>query len=109
MNNRTRAALAALAAALLAAVGGVPAAAAPTEEYVPFVTDFPTQEQEYVPFVTDFPRPAAPAPEAHGSPIGIDWSGVPAEAVAATVASALAAAALLVARRRPAGPRLGDC
>ena len=52
--------VAALAAAALA-LGASPAAGA--QEYVPFVTDFPTSgaTTEYIPFVTDFgidPRPA---------------------------------------------------
>lgn len=109
MNARTRSALAVLAAALAAALGGTPAAAAPAE-YVPFVTDFPQREEPYVPFVSDFPRPVAPAPEARASSGGIDWSGVPVEGVAAAVAAALAAgAALSLSRRRGTAPRLGDC
>ena len=55
-----RTTVAALAAAALA-LGAAPAAGA--QEYVPFVTDFPTTgaTSEYIPFVTDFgidPRPA---------------------------------------------------
>jgi hypothetical protein len=79
-------------AALLAATAGLAAddaAAAPAEEYIPFVTDFP--------------RPVEPAgaPAAGGG--GIDWSGLTADGgLAAAVAAALAGAVLLLLRRRHA-------
>ena len=105
MNLHTLATRLVLAAALLAGVVGLAANganAAPAEEYVPFVTDFPKPAERYVPFVSDFPEPAAPAPAADVQPGGVDWSGITLEGgLAAAIAAAfLAGAALMLSRRR---------
>lgn len=61
--TRSIKALAVALVAVTALAGAGTAAAAPAQEYVPFVTDFPRSggTAEFVPFVTDFamePRPA---------------------------------------------------
>jgi MYXO-CTERM domain-containing protein len=108
VNNRIRTTLAVLTATVVAAVGVAPAAAA-TDEYVPFVTDFPKPAERYVPFVSDFPEPVSPAPAPQPVADGIDWA-VPAQATVVALAALLTLAALAAARRRHhPDPRLGDC
>jgi hypothetical protein len=51
--------LAAVAAAGLAPTGSQAADPAVTDEFIPFVTDFPKPAAPFVPFVTDFPKPGA--------------------------------------------------
>lgn len=86
-----------LTAVMLAAAMLVPGAQAglPTER--------PVQTEEYVPFVTDFPKPAAaPVPAASSS--GIDWGDVGiGSGIAAVLAALLAGSGLVLTRRaRPA-------
>jgi hypothetical protein len=92
----------------------------PSEEYVPFVTDFPepaagtATPEPFVPFVTDFPKPAGapvppaapttPSPTPKASASGIDWgdAGI-GSGVGAALAALLAGSALVLTRRaRPA-------
>jgi hypothetical protein len=103
VNLRTLTTRVVLAAALFAAAAGTAAqgsAAAPAEEYVPFVTDFPKPAEKYVPFVSDFPKPATPAPAVAAEPSGIDWSGIGDEGSLAASLALLAGAGLFLARRR---------
>jgi hypothetical protein len=84
MKHPLQTALAAAVVAVMMLVPGAPAAleradAVGTEEYVPFVTDFPrpvsgsASPEPFVPFVTDFPKPAAAPVPAGASTSGIDW------------------------------------
>jgi len=86
-----------LSTAALAAVTLVPGAQAdpPAEKQV--------QTEEFVPFVTDFPKPkAAPVPAAGTS--GIDWDDIGiGSGIAAALAALLAGSGLVLTRRaRPA-------
>lgn len=88
----------ALAATALAAVALVPGAQAgpPTGKQV--------QSEEYVPFVTDFPKPkSAPVPAAGTG--GSDWGEIGiASGIGAALAALLAGSGLVLTRRaRPAG------
>jgi hypothetical protein len=102
--------VAAVAAAV--ALGAVGSGAAATQDYTPFVTDFPSPASTtFIPGVTDFglsPRPSggsfvigATAPAKPVGDSGLDWGDVSAGAgmgIAFTVA--IAAGALVIARRR---------
>jgi hypothetical protein len=90
-----------LSATLVAAVmlvAGAPAAVgedvARSEEYVPFVTDFPRPAtskpaaEPFVPFVTDFPKPTNRSVTPRESTGGIDWAVV---GIGGGVGAALAA------------------
>jgi hypothetical protein len=101
-----------LAIALSAAVMLAPSAPAgllteepvQSEEYVPFVTDFPKPvakptPEPFVPFVTDFPKPAAsPAANRSSSGIGRGDIGV-AGGIAALLAALLAGSRMALTRR----------
>lgn len=117
MKHRLSTALALAAAAAVMLVPGGQAApreqSVSTEEYVPFVTDFPkpAEQEPYVPFVTDFPGPATSSGPA-GMPVApdtrspapsaseLDWGSVGFAGGAGAALAALLTAAWVVLRRR---------
>lgn len=93
-----------LVAASVAAVALAVSASA-ADKYIPGVTDFPTapQAERYVPGVTDFPSYAPEAP-ATGVQVhvtdGFDWVDAGFGVAIGLALGALAAASLLMLRRR---------
>ena len=93
------------------------AAGQETNEFVPFVTDFPQRgtSGEFIPFVTDFPGTSALRPAESGvsrapQTDGFDWSNTLLEAgtVLSLAVVLLAAVGVPPSRRRMPAPERGD-
>ena len=107
MKGSIRVRLAALAGATLVGLGGAGAAAAAVDEYVPFVTDFPSAKtaEPYRPFATDFGIARRPAGggfvlAAEREPNGRAWADFALGGVFGFGAAGIVGAAALLVRRQ---------